>query len=124
MTLNNRIKKGEGGHIVALANRMRRLDFKLTGKLLTEIATSYCYLDGDIPELDAAFNMREAFPEIELKYNIKEVDPVAALDELLTDVIDLKRIRYSMGQRQMLPWIRSWLRRWPRRCTAAPAGPE
>lgn len=116
MTLNNRIKKGEGGHIVALADRMRSLDFKLTGQLLTEMAASYCYPDGDMPELDAAFNMREAFPEIKLKYDIKEVDPVAALDDLLTDVIDLKRIRYSMGQRERLPWIRSWLRRWRRRC--------
>ena len=77
---------GENYHIMVLADQLRKSDYSPTEKELTEMALNYLW-QGNSGRLDDTFDMDGAFPPITLSYNIKRINPIKVLDELLKDII-------------------------------------
>ncbi len=85
--LKNRGQTSEGYHIRALADHLRKLDYKPTEQELTDAALKYLASDNSA-ELDFDFNMEAAFPAITPSYKAKRINPIRALDELLRELIN------------------------------------
>ena len=85
--LKNGAQTGEGYHIRALADHLRKLDHKPTEQELTDMALNYL-AKGDNGGLDYNFNMEAAFPPITPSYKATRINPIRALDELLRDIIN------------------------------------
>jgi len=84
--LKNGAQTGEGYHIRALADHLRKLDYKPTEQELTDAALKYLNSNNSA-EIDFDFNMEDAFPAISPNYIANRINPIRALDELLLDII-------------------------------------
>ena len=85
--LKKAAEKGENYHIIALADHLRKLDYKPTERELTDMALNYLSL-GSRGEINYDFNMEAAFPPITPTHKSKGINPIRALDELLRDIIN------------------------------------
>jgi len=85
--LKKAAETGESYHILALADNLRKLDYKPTERELTDMALNYLAL-GSRVEINYDFNMEAAFPPITPSHKSKRINPIRALDDLLRDIIN------------------------------------
>jgi len=84
--LKNRAILGESYHLIAIAKKLRELNYNPSERDLTSLALDY-YATSSDGEIAFNFNMIEAIPHIPRRYIPKKINPIRALDELLKDII-------------------------------------